>query len=62
MRKLVHHLGSLLRRLKVAYYRASGIKIGKNTMISLGAKLDVRRGKIEIGNNCTVTYLSLIHI
>lgn len=25
-------------------------------MISLGAKLDLRRGSIIIGNNCTITY------
>jgi len=55
-RKFVHHLGNFLRSIKMAYYRLCGIKIGPNTMISLGAKLDVRRGEIIIGNNCTITY------
>jgi acetyltransferase-like isoleucine patch superfamily enzyme len=34
----------------------SGAKIGKNTMISLGAKIDVRRGYVTIGNNCLITH------
>ena len=34
----------------------SGVKIGKNTMISLGAKIDTRRGNITIGNNCLITH------
>jgi acetyltransferase-like isoleucine patch superfamily enzyme len=37
-----------------------GIKIGINTMISLGAKLDVRRGEISIGDNCYITWGSVI--
>ena len=36
------------------------MKIGKNTMISLRAKIDVRRGKVIIGNNCTITYGCII--
>jgi len=55
-RKIIHHVGSYLRRIKKIYYKMCGIKIGQNTMISLGAKLDVRRGEIIIGNNCTITY------
>lgn len=55
-RKCVHHLGNILRFGKVTYLRASGVTIGKNTMISLGAKIDVRRGKIVIGDNCHITH------
>lgn len=51
-----HCGGNLLRILFHSYLRACGIEIGKNTMISLGAKIDVRRGKIKIGNNCTITH------
>jgi acetyltransferase-like isoleucine patch superfamily enzyme len=36
--------------------RLSGAKIGKNTMISLGAKIDVRRGQVIIGDNCLITH------
>jgi acetyltransferase-like isoleucine patch superfamily enzyme len=33
----------------------TGISIGKNCMISMGAKLDVRRGNIIIGDRCAIT-------
>ena len=55
-RSVIHHLGNLLRCVKLAYYKLNGIEIRQNTMISLGAKLDVRRGQITIGKNCTITY------
>lgn len=29
-------------------------------MISLGAKVDVRRGRVIIGNNCTITWGTII--
>lgn len=56
IRKIVHSAGNLLRGLKLIFYRLSGATIGKNTMISLGAKLDVRRGRIIIGDNCLITH------
>ncbi len=60
IRALVHHLGNVLRAGRTWYFRRTGIKIGKRTMISLGAKLDVRRGRITIGNDCVITYGSVI--
>ena len=56
IRKMVHYLGNLLRFFQLSFLRASGAKIGKNTMISLGAKIDVRRGKVTIGDNCLITH------
>lgn len=56
IRFLMHRTGNLLRRIKTTFYRLSGASIGKNTMISLGAKLDVRRGKIIIGDHCLITH------
>lgn len=56
IRKLVHHLGNLLRAGHLTYLRMAGVKIGEGCMISLRAKIDVRRGKITIGNRCTITY------
>lgn len=56
VRKLVHYLGNILRFFHLSFLRASGAKIGKNTMISLGAKIDVRRGKVSIGDNCLITH------
>ena len=32
------------------------MEIGENCMISLRAKIDIRRGNISIGNNSTITY------
>ncbi len=52
----VHHFGNLIRFFQMIYLRAAGVKIGKNTMISLRAKIDVRRGKVIIGDNCHITY------
>ena len=55
LRMFIHHLGNALRSLYVFYLRTAGVKIGTNTMISLGAKIDVRRGSISIGDNCLIT-------
>ena len=60
LRFVIHHLGNFLRWGKALYYRANGIRIGRRTMISLGAKLDVRRGSIMIGNDCLITYGCII--
>jgi acetyltransferase-like isoleucine patch superfamily enzyme len=56
LRSLVHWAGNLLRMAHLLYLRTAGVKIGRNTMISLGAKIDVRRGSIEIGHNCLITH------
>lgn len=53
---MVHHVGNLLRFVKLIFLRSSGVKIGKNTMISLGAKIDLRRGKVVIGDHCLITH------
>ena len=56
IRFIIHNLGNALRFFHLSFLRASGAKIGKNTMISLGAKIDVRRGDITIGDNCLITH------
>ncbi|MGE4563496.1 MAG: DapH/DapD/GlmU-related protein [Victivallaceae bacterium] len=56
IRTIRHYLGNLIRETRLAYLRWSGIKIGRNTMISLGAKLDLRRGTTIIGDHCLITY------
>lgn len=55
VRKFVHYLGNVLRFFQMSFLRASGATIGENTMISLGAKIDVRRGKVIIGDHCLIT-------
>jgi len=55
-KKLIHHTGNFFRKLKIAYLRSADVTIGKNCMISFGAKIDVRKGSILIGNNCTITH------
>jgi len=42
------------------YLRMAGISIGKNCMISWGAKLYVSGGRIVIGDRCTITYGCII--
>jgi acetyltransferase-like isoleucine patch superfamily enzyme len=56
IKKLIHYLGKFLRLINIIYLRLTGVKIGKGCMISLRAKIDVRRGEIIIGNKCTITY------
>lgn len=56
IRKAIHLLGNILRFFHLSLLRASGAKIGSNTMISLGAKIDVRRGQVTIGDNCLITH------
>ena len=56
IRVVVHLMGNFFRGIRVMLYKRSGIEIGSNTMISLGAKLDLRRGKITIGANCLITH------
>ena len=60
LRSTIHHIGNFLRAMKVTYLRCTGIKIGRNTEISLGAKIDVRRGKVIIGDNCSITFGCII--
>lgn len=50
-RKIRHNIVKLLSLLKVNSYRFIGIKIGKGCFISTRARIDVRRGKITLGNN-----------
>ena len=60
LRASIHHFGNLFRNLRIALLRASGVKIGKNCMVSLRAKIDVRRGKVIIGDDCTITFGCII--
>ena len=48
IRLVIHEFGNFLRCIKIKYLKLAGITIGRNTMISLGAKIDVRRGRISI--------------
>lgn len=56
IKSFIHHFGNVLRFIQLAYLKSTGVRIGKNTMISLRAKIDVRRGQVTIGDNCHITY------
>jgi acetyltransferase-like isoleucine patch superfamily enzyme len=56
IRIVIHYAGNVLRNTKIWYLRRAGVKIGKNCMISFRAKIDVRRGMVTIGDECTITY------
>jgi len=56
IRLVIHYAGNGLRSLFTLYLRSAGVEIGKNTMISLGAKIDVHRGSVSIGDNCLITH------
>lgn len=60
MKSIFHWGGNILRKGKITYLRSLGIGIGENTIISLRAKIDTRRGTIEIGDNCYITYGCII--
>ncbi|MGB0933361.1 MAG: acyltransferase [Lishizhenia sp.] len=55
IRILIHYIGNFLRFVYLSKLRLLGVSIGKNTMISMGAKIDTHRGKIKIGDNCLIT-------
>ena len=59
-RMIIHYFGNPLRWIKITYLRALGIDIGKNCMISLRSKFDLRRGRIIVGDTCTITYGCII--
>ena len=59
-RKIMRRLADLLRGLRILSLRMAGVSIGKNCMISWGAKLDVRSGSIIIGDRCTITHGCII--
>lgn len=56
LRFIKHWTGNCIRVAKISYLRLNGIKLGENCMISLGAKIDLRRGQISIGNNVSITH------
>lgn len=59
-RKMVRKCGSVVNLLRITYFRATGVTIGKDCMISWGAKLDVSGGRIIIGDRCTITHGCII--
>jgi len=56
IRSIVSHVGDILRYVRIIYLRSAGVSIGKNTFISLRAKLDAHRENIIIGDGCDITY------
>jgi len=60
IRNIVNYFADILRHLRIAYLRITGISIGKDCMISWGANLDTHRGKIIIGDRCTITHGCII--
>lgn len=55
MKVIIYYISEVVRFLYQGYLRFRGVKIGRNTMISFGAKIDTHRGKVSIGNNCLIT-------
>jgi acetyltransferase-like isoleucine patch superfamily enzyme len=60
VRDAIHLVGNIVRALRMSLLKASGVKVGNGTMISMGAKIDLRRGRIIIGDNCFITYGAVI--
>ena len=53
-------LADALTHVRIAYLRMLGISIGKDCMVSWGAKLSVKGGSIIIGDRCTITHGCII--
>ena len=47
----MHYIASFAALIRKFFLRAAGVKIGKGGYISPRANIDVRRGKVIIGNN-----------
>ncbi len=60
LRKMIRCVGSTVNSLRITYFRLVGVSIGKDCMISWGAKLDVSGGTIIIGDRCTITHGCII--
>jgi len=60
IKKVIRRIGSIVGYLRIAYFRMAGVSIGKDCMISWGAKLDVSGGRIIIGDRCTITHGCII--
>ncbi len=56
LKLVLFYIANFLRWWKKTYLRLNGVQIGRNTMNSLGAKIDSHRGKVRIGDNCHITY------
>ncbi len=55
LRPLIHFAGNTIRYVYQMILKMNGVEIGENTMISMGAKIDIHRGKVKIGNDCLIT-------
>ena len=55
IRKLVFYAGQVFRLMYYSFLRFNGVEIGKNTFISLGAKIDTQFGEVCIGDNVHIT-------
>lgn len=55
IRKSLFFLSQIVRFIYYQYLRLNGVKIGKNTFISLGAKIDTQFGEVVIGDNVHIT-------
>jgi len=53
-RNVRHGIVWVISSLTILFYRFMGIKIGKKTYVSINAHLDVRRGKIVIGDHVDI--------
>lgn len=59
-RRIIHWFAEVLRNIRILSLRMAGMSIGKDCMISWGAKLDVSGGSIVIGDRCTITHGCII--
>jgi len=59
-REVRDHWADIISWVRVLYYRFMGVAVGEGCYISLGAHIDVRRGKIVLGNTVHIASGSYI--
>ena len=60
IRSLIHQASVISNYFRVSMLRIAGVKIGRRTFISRGAKIDVRNGQIIIGDDCGIAHGTVI--
>lgn len=53
-RSIRHGIVWVISQFTIVFYRFMGIKIGRDTYVSINAHLDMRRGKICIGDHVDI--------
>ena len=60
LKQVLFYVANFLRWWNKTYLRLNGVQIGRNKMICLDGTVDSQQDKVNIGDNCYITYGSVI--